>query len=210
MGRQIYFAPIDLVEDRARTRVVGVAVMTAVYKTRPKTGSGVCLCCCLLASGCIAEQTWGKVGSLASGQGAIPTPTFCWHQPSADSILMCMSHFPRSAGSLLHLPVLRRHALSRVGPTSGRRSQTRQGATQWLPATPAPLATPLLLGLCTDFATHFVRVTVGLRRLQLHWGSRRPALHCEHAGALGHIHSNQPNSWPWPPPSRPACPASSA
>jgi hypothetical protein len=39
MGRQIYFAPIDLVEDRARTRVVGVAVITAVYKTRPKTGS---------------------------------------------------------------------------------------------------------------------------------------------------------------------------
>ena len=48
-----------------------------------------------------------------------------------------------------------------------------------------------------------MRVTVGLRRLLLHWGSRRPALHREHAGALGLIHSNQPYSWPLPlPPPR--------
>jgi hypothetical protein len=31
MGRQIYFAPIDLVEDRARTRVVGVAALFCIY-----------------------------------------------------------------------------------------------------------------------------------------------------------------------------------
>ena len=98
-----------------------------------------------------SRQRGGQVGSLAPGQGSVrslPLPSVSIKVAAQRQFHMCMSHFPRSAGSLLHLPVLRRHALSRVGPTSGRRSQTRQGATQWLPATPAPLATPLLPGLC--------------------------------------------------------------
>ena len=85
MGRQIYFAPIDLVEDRARTRVVGVAVITAVYKTRPKTGSRRMLVLLVLPRGiglhCKAGR--GAVRSVAWHRAkgpSDPTPTFCWHQ----------------------------------------------------------------------------------------------------------------------------------
>lgn len=98
MGRQIYFVPIDLVEDRARTRVVGVAVMTAVYRLGPKPAPGRTLV--LLPRGIGLHCSQRKVGSGTGPRGRIrspdPTPTFCWHQNggSANSIaehmLMCM------------------------------------------------------------------------------------------------------------------------
>ena len=69
MGRQIYFAPIDLVEDRARTRVVGVAVMTAVYKPRPKTGSRRMLVLLVLPRGITPTPTPTPHPTLATRVG---------------------------------------------------------------------------------------------------------------------------------------------
>ena len=98
MGRQIYFAPIDLVEDRARTRVVGVAVMTAVYKPRPKTGSRRMLVLLVLPRGiglhCKAGR--GTIRSVAWHRAKGPSDPYPYlllaskWRPSADSILMCM------------------------------------------------------------------------------------------------------------------------
>ena len=150
MGRQIYFVPIDLVEDRARTRVVGVAVMTAVYRLGPKPAPGRTLV--LLPRGIGLHCSQRKVGSGTGPRGRIrspdPTPTFCWHQNggSANSIaehmLMCMQHFPRSrlssastCSSAAVVVISRPHLGAEVPNPSGRDAMASSDARTL--ATPA-------------------------------------------------------------------------